>query len=387
MTLLPTVLAAASVSSAADRSAELPADLVAACGADPAWGCRHVYDWTGSSWLATAVEWVLAKPITILLIVLAASIVARLARWFISRLLRRLMAAADGASASRLGRRTSSVLLSAGDDSLRNTARVETLTAVFRSLATALVWFVALVAIFDVLGVSLGPILATAGILGVALGFGTQQMVRDFIAGFFIVTEDQLGVGDTVDLGGGAKGVVERVSLRATHLRDVEGTVWHVPNGQITRVANRSQEWARALIDVVLPYSVDIARASEVMKATADALAADPDFALAITDAPEVWGIQEFSPAGVEVRLVIRTLPAGQFAVLRELRSRLKQAFAEAGIEFAYAGGPTHVVLTDGRAEGGDEGGAEARGEGSGSVGLGGERDGDGALGGQIDGD
>ena len=355
--------------------ADLPADLIAACGDDPGWGCEHVFDWTGSKWLSNAVEWVLAKPLTILLIVLVASLVARLVRWLISRALHRLMAAADGGSSSKLGRRTSSVLLSAGDDSLRNTARVGTLTAVFRSLATALVWFVAMVAIFDVLGVSLGPILATAGILGVALGFGTQQMVRDFIAGFFIVTEDQLGVGDTVDLGGGAKGVVERVSLRATHLRDVEGTVWHVPNGQITRVANRSQEWARALIDVVVPYSVDIARVSEVMKSTADALAADPEFVTAITDSPEVWGIQEFSPAGVEVRLVIRTLPAAQFAVLRELRSRLKVAFDEAGIAFAYAGGPTHVVLT------------ENRGDGSGLVGIGGEGDEDNAFVGNVDGD
>ncbi len=357
--------------------ADLPADLVAACGDDPGWGCEHVFDWTGSKWLANTVEWVLAKPLTILLIVLAAAIVARMIRWFITRTLRRLMVSASGSTGGRIGRHTSSVLLSAGDDSLRNTARVETLTAVFRSLATALVWFVAMVAIFDVLGVSLGPILATAGILGVALGFGTQQMVRDFIAGFFIVTEDQLGVGDTVDLGGGAKGVVERVSLRATHLRDVEGTVWHVPNGQITRVANRSQEWARALIDVVLPYSVDVARASEVMKSTADALAADPDFVMAITDSPEVWGIQEFSPAGVEVRLVIRTLPAGQFAVLRELRARLKVAFADAGIEFAYAGGATQVVVTDLRGDG----------SASGLVGIGGEADSDNSFGGQVDGD
>ena len=354
--------------------ADLPSDLVAACGDDPGWGCEHMYDWTGSKWLSNAVEWVLAKPLTILLILLVAAIVARVVRWLITRTLRRLMAAADGGASSRLGRRTSSVLLSAGDDSLRNTARVGTLTAVFRSLATALVWFVAMVAIFDVLGVSLGPILATAGILGVALGFGTQQMVRDFIAGFFIVTEDQLGVGDTVDLGGGAKGVVERVSLRATHLRDVEGTVWHVPNGQITRVANRSQEWARALIDVVVPYSVDISRVSEVMKSTADALATDPEFVTAITDSPEVWGIQEFSPAGVEVRLVIRTLPAAQFAVLRELRSRLKVAFDEAGIAFAYAGGATHVVLTDDRV-------------GSGLVGIGGEGDEDNAFVGDVNGD
>jgi moderate conductance mechanosensitive channel len=361
--------------SAVAAPADLPADLVAACGDEPGWGCEHMYDWTGSKWLSNAVEWVLAKPLTILLILLVAAIAARLVRWLITRTLRRLMAAADGGSSSRLGRHTSSVLLSAGDDSLRNTARVETLTAVFRSLATALVWFVAMVGVFDVLGVSLGPILATAGILGVALGFGTQQMVRDFIAGFFIVTEDQLGVGDTVDLGGGAKGVVERVSLRATHLRDVEGTVWHVPNGQITRVANRSQEWARALIDVVVPYSADIEVVSEVMKSTADALAADPEFARSITDAPEVWGIQEFSAAGVEVRLVIRTLPAAQFAVLRELRSRLKVAFAQAGVAFAYAGGPTHVVLTDERAAG------------SGLVGIGGEGDEDNAFVGDVDGD
>ena len=378
MTVLAALQAsAASLVAASGPSADLPADLVAACGDDPGWGCEHVFDWTGSRWLANSVEWVLAKPITILIIVLVAAIVARIIRWFITRTLRRLMATAGGGSASRIGRHTSSVLLSAGDDSLRNTARVSTLTAVFRSLATALVWFVALVAVLDVLGVSLGPILATAGILGVALGFGTQQMVRDFIAGFFLVTEDQLGVGDTVDLGGGAKGVVERVSLRATHLRDVEGTVWHVPNGQITRVANRSQEWARALIDVVLPYSVDVSRASEVMKATADALAADPAFARSITDAPEVWGIQEFSPAGVEVRLVIRTLPAGQFAVLRELRARLKVAFADAGIEFAYAGGATQVVLTDQRGTG----------SGSGPVRIGGEADSDNAFGGQVDGD
>lgn len=354
----------------------LPADLVDACGDDPGWGCEHVYDWTGSKWLATTVEWVLAKPLTILIIVLIAAVVARVVRWIISRSMRRLMAGGGGAS-GLLGRHTSSVLLSAGDDSLRSVARVETLTAVFRSLATALVWFVAVVAIFDTLGVSLGPILATAGILGVALGFGTQQMVRDFIAGFFIVTEDQLGVGDTVDLGGGAKGVVERVSLRATHLRDVEGTVWHVPNGQITRVANRSQEWARALIDVVVPYAADIARVSEVMRTTAEALAADAAFASSITDAPEVWGIQEFSPAGVEVRLVIRTLPAAQFAVLRELRSRLKTAFAEAGVAFAYAGGPTQVVLTDERGAVGD----------SGLVGIGGEGDEDNAFVGEVDGD
>ena len=139
MTTIPILLAALT-------AAEPPSpELVAACGDDPGWGCEHVYDWTGSRWWANAAEWLLAKPITILVVVLLAAIVARLVRWLISRTLRRLMAAADGGSASRIGRHTSSVLLSAGDDSLRNTARVGTLTAVFRSLATAVVWFVAIV--------------------------------------------------------------------------------------------------------------------------------------------------------------------------------------------------------------------------------------------------
>lgn len=327
-----------------------PVVLTEACGKDPGWICERVYDATGSKNWAKAAEWVVARPVTVIIAVVVAAIVARIGRWMVSRSMNRLLASQGKGRGHRheseLRRRTSQMILSSGDSSQRAQARFETLTAVFRSIVTAIVWLVALLVILDTFGLSLGPLLATAGIAGIALGFGTQTMVRDFISGFFIVAEDQFGVGDTIDLGGGAKGVVERVTLRSTHLRDPEGTVWHVANGQITRVANKSQEWARALIDVVLPYEADIDAVSGVMQEVADSMQADPAWAPRILERAEIWGIQEFDADGVHVRMVIKTEPAAQFGVLRELRGRLKSVFDSRGIFFAYAE-PTDVALTE----------------------------------------
>ena len=332
-----------------------PAELKSACGDSPDWICEHVLDWTGSKTGAKFAEWIVAKPITILLIVLVAALVARIVRWSVSRTMSRLLSSKERkghlhrsrGDEPTLRERTSQMILASGDSTVRTEARIETLTAVFRSIGTALVWFVALFAMLDTIGVSLGPLLATAGIVGVALGFGTQTMVRDFISGFFIVAEDQFGVGDTIDVGGGAKGVVERITLRATHLRDAEGTVWHVANGQIVKVANKSQEWARALIDVVLPYDADIDAVSDVMQEVADSMQGDAEWSDKILERAEIWGIQEFDADGVHVRMVIKTEPAAQFGVLRELRARLKSTFDSKGISFAYAGSPTQVILTD----------------------------------------
>ena len=327
-----------------------PAALQNACGDNTGWLCEQVFDWTGSKRWARVAEWFVAKPLTILVIIIGAALAAIIVRWMISRSMNRLLAAGSAAKLGGVGnlrRRTSEAILTSGDSSQRTEARLETLTAVFRSIGTALVWFIALFFILEVLGISLGPLLATAGIVGVALGFGTQTMVRDFISGFFIVAEDQFGVGDTIDVGGGAKGIVERITLRATHIRDPEGTMWHVANGQIVKVANKSQEWARALIDVVLPYDADINAISDVMQEVADAIQADAEWSGQIMERAEIWGIQEFDSDGVHVRMVIKTEPAAQFGVLRELRARLKETFDERGISFAYAGAPTQVVLTE----------------------------------------
>ncbi len=288
--------------------------------------------------LLAAIDWsvdwsdVATKAATVVGIIVGAFLVSRISRWFIGRTMHRLLLPASGARLSKLRERTPNVLLRTGDQwSLRADARIQTLTIVARSLVSLLVWFVALVWILEVIGVNLGPLIAGAGIAGVALGFGAQNIVRDFLSGFFLIVEDQFGVGDIVDLGEAA-GTVEKITLRSTRLRDVQGVVWHVPNGEILRVANQSQEWARALLDVQVSYDTDLDLAQQVIADTANTMAADPDWALEILDSPEVWGVEAFTPTAMAIRVVIKTRPAAQFGVMREFRQRIKKAFDENGI-------------------------------------------------------
>src|SRR6266498_1356903 len=184
------------------------------------------------------------------------------------------------------------------------------------------------------------PLIAGAGVLGIALGFGAQSLVRDFLSGFFMLVEDQYGVGDVIDVGGtvggnpgGVTGTVEGVSLRTTRIRDVEGVVWHVPNGEIKRVGNKSQQWSRALLDIEIDRDSDIAQAINVIKQTADSMWHDGGWRDDILDEPDVWGVEELSAQSVKIRLVVQTLPLQQWRVARELRARIKAAFDEAGIE------------------------------------------------------
>jgi small conductance mechanosensitive channel len=179
----------------------------------------------------------------------------------------------------------------------------------------------------------------------VALGFGAQSLVKDFLAGMFILIEDQYGVGDIVDVGElsatPVSGVVEAVSLRATRLRSVNGTVWHVPNGTILRVGNMSQQWARALLDVTVGYGADTDEAQAIIKRVADDVWQDPAWSGQVLEEPEVWGIEDLGADGVTIRLVVKTQPAEQFVVLRELRSRIKLALDDAGVEIPF---PQRVV-------------------------------------------
>jgi moderate conductance mechanosensitive channel len=183
------------------------------------------------------------------------------------------------------------------------------------------------------LGINLGPLIAGAGIVGVAVGFGAQNLVRDFLSGIFMLLEDQYGVGDVIDLGA-ASGAVEGVGLRTTRVRDIDGVLWHVPNGEIRRVGNKSQGWSRAVLDVEVAYSNDLATATRVIKQTADGLwRDDEEFAPLILEEPEVWGVEALSPNGVVVRLVVKTRPLEQWKVERELRARIKAAFEREGVE------------------------------------------------------
>jgi len=301
------------------------------CGAEPSWVCETVLEGTNNGDLARAADWFVAKPLAILAIIVVALVVSRLVRWFIKRTMHRVLNPPVASARRAIRRATPSVLLKTGEANMRTEARVQTLTTVFRSLSTVIVWFFAVIAILEVVQINLAPLLASAGLIGVALGFGAQNIVRDFLAGTFMVVEDQLGVGDIVDLGE-AKGTVEQVTLRSTRVRDVNGTLWHVPNGQILRVANKSQEWARALLDLEVIGATDYEQAAALMQRVADEVAADEEWMAEIVGTPEVWGIESFTADGYTIRLVIKTRPASQFGLMRELRIRLHAAFLDAGI-------------------------------------------------------
>jgi small-conductance mechanosensitive channel len=187
------------------------------------------------------------------------------------------------------------------------------------------------------LGINLAPLIAGAGIVGVAVGFGAQNLVRDFLSGIFMLLEDQYGVGDVIDVGE-ATGTVEGVGLRTTRVRDVDGILWHVPNGEIQRVGNKSQGWSRALLDIEVAYSNEISTAMRVIKQVADELWRDDEtFAPLILEEPEVWGVEELGPNGVRVRLVVKTRPLEQWKVARELRARIKSAFDREGVRLPVA--------------------------------------------------
>ncbi len=314
-------------------------DLTTACGASPSYICREVLDRTHSSWLASTADVVFAKPLEVAEIVVIAAVI----NWLVRRAIGRFVGAMAGnpQPARRIKRklrdtRVANVLpssvLETGSMSLRAAARAETLGLVLRSVASFAIWTLAFITILGQIGISLGPLIAGAGLAGVALGFGAQSLVKDFLAGIFILVEDQYGVGDIIDAGE-ATGTVEAVSLRVTKLRDVNGTVWHIPNGQILRVGNKSQQWARALLDIVVSYGADLDRAQEVIKEVADEVWHDPTWAGQVLEEPEVWGVEDLGPAGVTLRLVVKTQPARQFTVMRELRVRLKAGLDAAGIE------------------------------------------------------
>ena len=186
------------------------------------------------------------------------------------------------------------------------------------------------------LGINLAPIVASAGVVGVALGFGAQNLIKDFIAGIGIILEDQYGVGDVVDLGE-AVGTVEAVGLRVTRLRDVEGTVWYVRNGEIIRVGNQSQNWARTVVDVPIGHEQDLYRVQEVLRDVAHDVWDDEDFKHMIIEEPEVWGVQDLTPDWITVRVTLKTAPLEQWGVARAMRERVKARFQHEGITLAVA--------------------------------------------------
>jgi small-conductance mechanosensitive channel len=291
--------------------------LLDTCGATPSWICQTLLETSSRPGLARAADVLLARPLKVLIIV----VIAWVANVALRRAVTRFVARLDG---------TGSVA------TLRAAARARTLAQVLRSGGSAVIWVLTITTLLGEVGINLGPLIAGAGIAGVALGFGAQSLVKDFLTGLFMLIEDQYGVGDIIDAGE-ASGVVEAVTLRTTKLRDVNGTLWYIPNGQITRVANKSQTWSRAIVDVTVAHGTDVRQAEAVIKATADELWHDDAWSEQILEEPEVWGVESMGPDGIVIRVAIKTQPAQQFAVLRELRRRLTEAFKANGIDIAPA--------------------------------------------------
>jgi small conductance mechanosensitive channel len=323
--MAPTFLAQAVTTTTTEQGLNL------ACGpkGQRGWLCTNVYRIThdrGAAEIADA----LSKPVRILVILGVAYLLVRLTRRLVHRAFRRVGEADDTITALR--RRSGLSWFDTGPmPNVRRVQRAETVGALVSSILGVVIWVMAIVSVLDVLGVALGPIIAGAGILGVAIGFGSQSLVKDFLTGIFMLVEDQYGVGDVIDAGV-ATGTVEGVSLRTTRLRDVEGVVWHVPNGSITRVGNKSQQWSRALVDVIVPPGTDLRRAVDVIKRTTADLFRDPEFGPLMMDPPEVWGVEDIAVDQIKIRVVAKTLPLEQWRVARELRIRIAVALQSAGI-------------------------------------------------------
>jgi small-conductance mechanosensitive channel len=278
---------------------------------------------------ASPVAW----GISLILIVAVALIVRAVLHRLINRVIRR---AADGVMPERLRvKMSTSFDGTAAVLTERRRQRAETLGSVLSSLISIIVLGTAALMILGRFGMNLAPVLTSVGILGVAVGFGAQELVKDFIAGMFMLMEDQYGVGDLIDTGAAA-GTVEAVTLRITRLRDADGRVWYVRNGTITRIGNDSQGWSRALVDVPVAYDADISGIRDLLKEIAGAIWEDAGFRdVAIVEEPQVYGLEQISDKAMIFRITVKTVPAHQAEIARELRMRVKWALDRAGIPLA----------------------------------------------------
>jgi len=314
----------------------------AACGGGSSFVCDTVYEWTGSPVVAEIAAWFVERGLTLLLILLGG--------WLVSKAVKR----AIGHFTDRIGRPD---LRDVGRDpaaneeaeTVRAKARAETLAVVLRSVALIAIWGLTALLALGQLNINLGPLIAGAGIVGVAIGFGAQSVVRDFLSGIFMMIEDIYSVGDDIDFGRG-RGTVEKISLRSTSIRTRQGVVWNVPNGKLDFVANYSQLWARAQIDVEVSYDSDLRQAMEVIRQAGLEMWQDPEWGEdELSEPPEVKGVQNLAESGIFIRVRAKTRPSVQWRTERELRLRIKEALDAAGIEMPF---PHRTVIIRGGEEG-----------------------------------
>ena len=306
---------------------EMPKTCEAANG-DQSWSCAAVYSWTHNETLAHGAAWFIGKPLSILWLI----VLALLSRWLLFKLIDRIVQRAqvgvlpDALTRGAFGESEGELVTT------RRVQRAQTIGTLLKSIVSGVIVTVVVMMGLSKLGQDIAPLIASAGILGVALGFGAQSLVKDFLSGIFMIFEDQYGVGDIVTVGD-VSGTVEAVSLRVTRLRDVDGTVWYVRNGEILKVGNQSQNWSRSVLDVAVGYKEDVTRVRRILKEVAHDLWEDPAYHDKIIEEPEVWGVQSLGPDSVVVRVTMKTMPQQQWTVSREMRERIKIRFDEEGIQ------------------------------------------------------
>jgi len=351
-----------------------PGTLIGSCGDNPGIACRLTWDITHSTSAAQTVRVYLAGPVSqglrILFVIVVALVIRILAHRVINKVTERAAtttlpvaqairpALRPNGRASRRGRRAAGAAGAAaapGDDTAaisaaavaaagteRREQRARALGSILRSGVSIVVFGIAALTVLGDLGFNLTPLLLSTTVLGVALGFGAQNLVRDYLAGILMLVEDHYGVGDTIHVSS-TSGTVEAMTLLTTRMRDVNGVVWHIRNGTIDSVGNESQGWSRAVIDYPVPYQEDLARIRALMEQAAVSMFRERGWRKLILEKPEVWGAQELSSKEVTMRIVAKTAPMRQWEVARELRARVKATLDAAGVASA---GPDTIVIT-----------------------------------------
>lgn len=278
---------------------------------------------------ASVGQWLLGAPLRIVLTIVLAVVVRKVAHRAIDTAVDRAIARSEAARAKRDHKRSSGM----SSTTVRERYRQRTLTtgSLLRSIATIVIATVTVLTVLALLDIPLAPLLASAGVGGVALGFGAQALVKDYLSGIFMILEDQYGVGDYIDTGEAA-GTVEEVTLRVTRLRDFDGVVWYVRNGEIIRIGNRSQGWSTVTVDLPFSYEEDVDRVIGIIREEVSAMNEDTHWGEVLREAPSVLGVETITAGTVTVRVFATCAPNENWGIQREIRRRVKEAFDREGI-------------------------------------------------------
>ncbi len=281
------------------------------------------------SW-SSVQDWVFGDGLRIVVTIALALLV----RWALHRLINRSVAAMATKSERRqeANRRKGMLADATGPSQERYVQRMTTLGSLLRSIVTFVVYGIAVLTLMALVGIPLGPLLASAGVGGVALGFGAQSLVKDFLSGIFMILEDQYGVGDVIDTGE-AIGTVEEVTLRVTRLRDINGVTWYIRNGEIVRIGNKTQGSSNAVVDIPVAYDEDLDKVMGVIRGVAEDVGQDPAWLGKVIEAPTVLGVETMTGAMMTIRVLAPCAPGQNWTVQRELRQRVKTALDAAGVK------------------------------------------------------